>query len=384
MSRRSTGFFLGCSLLCSSLVALMSQTSFAATSPDAFLSKRVQSVMAQLKSRPLRPVQTETVTEIDAKPDKNSFLGAVYSKKLVEASWATEMLSDKRVLSEILARELGADAVRYYPKTVGLREFLAAHKLINDKGAIVADGDAIEQALHDEFPTGFVVRPAVGVAPRETGHGLFKDGDEFVVELLKPNSSVYNPAHFLKPVTSHILGRVSSGEAVVIQEDVIGTADVRKPLKNRYFSEVRIHTYENRVVEDAVPTRWVQTDLLKQDDVKIAEAFVTDLLKRLPPALLSRQAWGVDVAVLDNGDMRVIDVVTNRGEKIQWSSYLDQPRVIAAYAKHFEKYASVHFDGFSGTLIRDGFANYFTFWGKRIEKARPGFGKVLAFLPPIP
>ena len=35
-------------------------------------------------------------------------------------------------------------------------------------------------------------------------------------------------------------------------------------------------------------------------------------------------------------------------------------------------------------LIRDGFANYFTFWGKRIEKARPGFGKVLAYLPPVP
>ncbi|MES2965401.1 MAG: hypothetical protein V4760_16080 [Bdellovibrionota bacterium] len=340
--------------------------------------------MTQLKSRPLRPVQSQQVTTIEARPDKTSFISAVYSKKLVEASWATEMLSDKRVVAEIFARELGDDANKYYPRTLGLREFLAKHGLIDAKGEIKVAGDAIEEALHQEFPAGFVARPAVGVAPRETGKGLFKDTDLFVIELLKKNSSLYNPAHFKKPVTSHILGRVSSGEAVVLQEDIVGAADARKALKNRFFSEVRIHTFENRVVEDAVPSRWVQTDLLTQDEVAIAEAFVTDLLKRLPPALLTRQAWGVDVAVLDNGDMRVIDVLTNRGEKIQWSSYLDQPRVIAAYAKHFEKHAGVHFIGFTGSLIRNGFANYFTFWGKRIEKARPGVSKVLAYFPPVP
>ncbi len=383
MSRRSTAFFL-LSLVTGLITGLMASDSFAAVSPDAFLAKRVQSVMTQLKSRPLRPVESGNVTAVIASPDKSSFLSAVYGKKLVEASWATEMLSDKRVLAEIFTRELGADAFRYYPKTVGLREFLAKHGMLNAKGEIATDGEAVEAALHEEFPAGFVVRPAVGVAPRETGKGLFKTTDEFVVELLKKVSSVYNPVHFSKPVTSHILGRISSGEAVVLQEDIVGVADARKALKNRYFGEVRIHTYENRVVEDAVPSRWVQRDLLSQDEIAIAEAFVTDLLKRLPPALLTRQAWGVDVAVLDNGDMRVIDVVTNRGEKIQWSSYLDQPRVIAAYAKHFEKHAGVHFEGFSGTLIRNGFANYFNFWGKRIEKARPGFGKVLAYLPPLP
>lgn len=380
MSIRSTGFFLAFLLNFSHLA----QAARAPLAPDAFLAKRVQTVMTQLKSRPLRPVQTEQVAPVEARPDKASFIAAVYANKLVEASWATEMLSDKRVVAEIFTRELGEDANKYYPKTVGLREFLARHHLIDAKGGITADGETVEAALHEEFPGGFSVRPAVGVAPRETGKGLFKDTDEFVVELMKPNSSVYNPAHFLKPVTSHILGRVSSGEAVVLQEDVVGTADARKQLKRKFFGEVRIHTYENRVVEGAVPTRWVQTDLLTQDEVKIAEAFVTDLLKRLPPALLTKQAWGVDVAVLDNGDMRVIDVVTNRGDKIQWSSYLDQPRVIAAYAKHFEKYAGVHFEGVSGMLIRNGFANYFTFWGKRIEKTRPGFGKVLAYLPPIP
>lgn len=379
MSRRSTGFFL------LSLVLLFSPLAWSApVPPEAFLAKRVQTVMTQLKSRPLRPVQSEQVVAIEARPDRASFVSAVYGKKLVEASWATEMLSDKRVFAEILARELGEEAAKFYPKTLGLREFLAKHRLIDARGEIVADGERIEDALHEEFPAGFNARPAVGVAPRETGKGLFKTTDEFVVELLKPKSSLYNPAHLRKPVTSHILGRVSSGEAVVLQEDIVGVADARKPLKHRFFSEVRLHTYEGRVVEDSVPSRWVQTDLVTKDEVAIAEAFVTDLLKRLPPSLLTRQAWGVDVAVLDNGDMRIIDVVTNRGEKIQWSSYLDQPRVIAAYARHFEKHAGVRFEGLSGSLIRGGFANYFSFWGKRIEKARPGVGKVLAYLPPIP
>jgi hypothetical protein len=92
----------------------------------------------------------------------------------------------------------------------------------------------------------------------------------------------------------------------------------------------------------------------------------------------------VDVAVLDNGEMRITDVVTNRGKPIQWSSYLEQPRVIGAYARHFETYYGLRFQGISGSLIRHNFANYFPYWEKRIEKAKPGLTKMLAYLPPIP
>ena len=354
-------------------------------SKDDLLNYRVQRVLTELKSRPVRSLNSGQISEIAISPDKASFLSAVYSSRLVEASVATEMMSDKRVLAEILNRELQPEvAERFYPKTLGLREFLVKHSLLDGQGEVLRNGDAIEEALHAEFPSGFVARVAVGVAPRETGHGLYKDADQFILELLKPTSALYSAKQFRQAVKSHILGRVSSGEAVVLQDDVVGVAQAHKALKSPFFHEVRIHTYENRVVAGAVPERWVQHELSTSDEIARAEAFVAEFLKLLPVPLMTRQAWGVDVAVMDNGEMRIIDVLTNRGERIQWSSYLEQPRVISAYAKHFEQYAGVHFSGFAGVLLRSGFANYFAFWGKRIEKARPGLNKVLAYLPPFP
>ncbi len=170
----------------------------------------------------------------------------------------------------------------------------------------------------------------------------------------------------------------------MLQENIIGSADARRPLKSRYFQEVRVHAYEGRIVEDAVPERWVQTNLLTEAQAKRAETFAGDFLRSLPLSLLTRQAWGLDVAVMDNGEMRILGIVTNRGRRIQWSSYLEQPRVLGAYARHFEKYYAVHFAGVSGTFIRNNFANYLPYWEKRIEKAPTGLAKIWAYLPPLP
>ena len=113
------------------------------------------------------------------------------------------------------------------------------------------------------------------------------------------------------------------------------------------------------------------------------EVFVQDFLKELPTAVVARQAWGIDVAVFDNGEMKINDIVTNRGLKTAWSSYLEQPRIIEAYAKHFESISGVSFVGFNGgssdTVLRTTFHS----WERRIDKAR-GFSKVLAYLPPWP
>ena len=357
------------------------QTKAVPASPESFVSARAQKILSSLKSRPLVPVAS---SEIEAAPSKGSWLEAVYQKNLVETSQATEMLADKRLLAEVLDREIGSRAKNFYPKTIGLREFLVKRRLVNAMGELVSDGDAIEQALAEEFPAGFVVRPAVGIAPSETGRGLFPETDQFIVELLKPNNALYSPDHLAIPVKSHILDEIASGEAIVLQENVVGSADARKKLKTRYFQEVRVHTYEGRVVEGSVPSRWVQTNLLKNDEIKKAEAFVEEFLKSMSLAFLSRQAFGVDVAVMDNGEMRIIDVVTNRGKAIAWSGYLDQPRVIGAYSRHFEQHYGIAFKGFGGTLIRHNFANYLPYWEKRIDKAKPGWNKVMAWLPPSP
>jgi len=355
--------------------------------PEALITARASKILADLKSRPVRANagdRAQQVREVNASPSKGSWLQAIYDKNMIETSWAAAMLADKRLLAEILEREMGARAHRFYPKTVGLREFLFKHKMVDNKGNLAAGGDEIEQALHDEFPTGYIVRPAVGIAPQETARGLFPDTDQFIVQLLRGESPYYSPIHMRQPVKSHILDTIASGEAVVLQENVILAADVKKPLKLHYFQEVRVHTYEGQVVEGAVPERWVQKNLLTTEQVRRAEAFVGEFLNNLSLPLLTKQAWGVDVAVMDNGEMRIIDVVTNRGRNIAWSSYLEQPRVIAAYSRLFEERCGLRFSGLDGALIRHGFANYLPFWEKRIEKARPGLGKALAYLPPVP
>lgn len=362
-----------------------SDVKVAPNKPALFIAAKAQKVITALKRRPLRINEHQDgAKEVSAAASKQSWVQAVYKNDLVESSWASQMLSDKRILAEVIEREMGDSARTFYPKTMGLREFLAKHNLVNKKGVITASGDQIDEALFSEFPAGFVVRPAVGVAPQETGQGLYRDSDLFVVDLLRTESPLYSPVHMKQAVKSHILDTIASGEAIVIQEDVMRVADAKRPLKTRFFQEVRVHTYENRVVEGAIPMRWVQTNLLKPEQIRQAEIRVGEFLKSLSLELLNRQAWGVDVAVMDNGEMRVIDIVTNRGREVAWSGYLDQPRVIGAYSRHFETFYGLKFEGWSGTLIRNNFANYLPFWEKKIEKAKPGWKKAVAYLPPMP
>lgn len=353
------------------------------------IKEQARRVVAELKARPIRPKPLHAESggesiDVGLKVKKGDWLQVLYSKNLVEASWATRMLSDRRVLFEVLSIELGKDVRDFYPKTIGLKEFLVQRGLADKKGKLIADGDKIEAALYKEFTAGFTVRPAVGVDPKETGRGIYQDTDAFMLDLLTSDSRIVSEGLNREAIRSQLLGEVASGEAFILQEDFINLADIRKPLKTKFYQRVRIHTYENNVIAGAIPERWVQSDFLSEDQIKAAEVFVRKFLSRISKGLLSRQAWGVDVAVLDNGEMRIVDIITNRGKPIAWSSYLEQPHVIAAYTRHLEKETGLRFGGVSGFLIRSGFANYFPYWEKRIEMAKPGLSKLLAYLPPNP
>ncbi len=352
--------------------------------PSDYSKERVRKLYAYLMSRPPRVVNSVDSSLIQTPAAKGPWLASLYSRNLVEAAPETEILADKLIMARVLERALSSEFHHFYPKTMGLKEFLYKHNLIDSEGQISSDGDKIEAALFVEFRAGFVVRPAVGVAPKETRRGLFKEGDQFVLQLLRGSSPIYKPKYFANTVKSHILGDVASGEAVVLQDDIILKAETKKRLRIRTFREVRIHTYENNVVEEGVPDRWAQDAKIEKHEVSAAERFVNSMLRLMPPRLLTRQAWGVDVAVFDNGEMLITDIVTNRGRRIQWSSYLEQPGVIGAYSRHFEKLAGVQFEGFSGTLIRHNLGNYFSYWDTRIEKSKPGWAKLFSYLPPLP
>jgi hypothetical protein len=355
--------------------------------PTKDLDARVQALYTELMSQPPRVASlsgNKVELQIDA-ANKSDWLQAVYSRNLVDASEQTLLLADKLMMAKVIEQGMGPErAHAFLPKTVGLKEFLDRNHFVNKRGKIKATGEQIEHALYKEFPAGFMIRPAVGVAPTETTKGLFQDSDHFIAQLVEGKFEGYKAEHFWNPVKSHILDTVASGEAVVIQDDIILRAEAQKKLHARAFREIRIHTYEDNVIADAVPTRWVQKAKVTEEETKLAEAFVNEFLKALPPRLLTRQAWGVDVAVFDNGQVIINDIVTNLGRKRAWSSYLEQPRVIGAYTRHFENTAGVRFTGIEGALARNNLGNYFSYWHERIEKAPEGLSRVLSYLPPLP
>lgn len=362
--------------------------------PRQFVDERVTRILRDMKGRAPRP-QVSGMINVGAPilTSKNQWLQTVYSQRLVDASTATGWLSDKLLFFETARREIGdVQAAKFLVQTVGLRDFLMAEGLLAADGRLAADGDRIESTLFKKFQSGFVARPAVGVAPRETGRGLFKTTDDFVAELLKTDSFLYRPEHSKKPVRSTVLDQIASGEAIVLQEDLIAiaenavtTSQTKGTARPKFtWREVRVHTYEGRVVPDAVPNFWVREKPASREETAAAQKFVADFLSLLPPTLLSRQAWSFDVLLLGPGDMRIVDLITNRGRKVAWSGYLDQPRVIGAYTRHFERYAGLHFTGVGGMLLRKNVGNYFAYWGLRIQKSRPGFEKVLAYIPPWP
>jgi hypothetical protein len=349
-------------------------------SPRMFIDERVTKILRELKGRPPRTGSNEpTKVQLPMWASKGQWLQAVYAKQLVDTSNATGLLADKLLFYEVAKKELGPSVEKYLVKTMGLRDFLVSENFVSDEGRLTADGDQIESALFNVFQGGFVARPAVGVAPRETGRGLFKETDDFVAELLKVDTYLYRPEHRKHPVRSTVLDEVASGEAIVLQEDLI----TKLPGKFEW-REARVHSYESRIIADANTNYWISTDRLSKEEIARAQSFVADFLALLPPVFLSRQAFSFDVLILPNGSLKIVDVVTNRGRKTAWSQYLDQPRVIGAYTRHFEQFAGVHFDGFGGMLLRQNAGNYFAYWGIRIEKSRPGFEKALAWIPPWP
>lgn len=351
--------------------------------PTLFVESRVSKVLRELKGRPPRP-RTEVTVDASITPTRSEWLHAVYSNGLVDTSQATALISDKLLFYELVKRELGERAELYIPRTRGLKATLAMAGALDSEGRLKADGEAIESQLFKFFPAGFVVRPAVGVAPKETGHGLFADTDSFIQELMRPETYLYKKEHLRTPIRSTVLDEVASGEAVILQEDLIQSANARSPLKRRQWREVRVHTYEGRVITDATPTQWFRSYTVTPEEVSSAQNFVQDFLAQLPASVLTRQALSFDVLVLDNGERRIVDLITNRGRRVGWSTYLDQPRILGAYTRHFEKYANAHFAGVGGTLLRHNWGHYLGYWSLKIDRSRPGVERAMAWIPPWP
>jgi hypothetical protein len=354
--------------------------------PRKILNLRTQRVISELRGRPVRAAKAESAKKMNSGWNKTTWLKAVYSSGLVEANWSAKMLSDKLIFANLVSTVLGARSERYVLKTAGLRDILFRNALVDSTGQLTRDGDRIEEALSTEFPNGFLVRPAVGVTPRETTKGLFNSPDEFIVELLRAQNSLYQARFARVPMKSHILGGVASGEGVVLQENFVQSLALNRPLAKNSFQEIRIHTYEHQVVPGASPKPWVQKVSIPKSSVEKAEQFVGEMLAEMQaasPRIFEGMAFGIDVGLLDNGEMRVLGAVTNRGKPMGWSGYLEQPKVLGAYARFFEKNNRAKFIGLAGVALRWNLLNYWPYWELRVDRSQPGMAKVLALFPPI-
>ncbi len=334
------------------------------------LDAQIQILAEQISARPVTIAKNEDL-KLNVDANKTAWLKQIYALNLVEASKLTELMSDKLIQYKLFSHYLTSETEKFLLHSIGLKEFLIKYNLVKTNSELIPDPDLIENALAEEFPYGFVVRPALGIAPTEKSHGLFLNSDSFIKELFKKDSLIYQPKTLHQAIRSHIIQAVASGEAIVLQGDLLREISIKNRRSAKTYERIRIHSFQNQVVSGASPELWVSKrsfEIPKLQHDK-AESFVQEFLDKLPSQLTARQAWGIDVAVLNTGEMRILEIVTNRGQKIAWSSYLEQPKILGAYSRHLEKNLGLEFTGVSGAVLRLNMANYFNYWEIRREKA---------------
>jgi hypothetical protein len=119
--------------------------------------------------------------------------------------------------------------------------------------------------------------------------------------------------------------------------------------------EFRVHTLWHRVVPEATFSRW---DVLWDDELFMeVENSMQRFLALFPPELLRGHAWGLDVIRIAPGQMKIIDINTNRGERRKWSGDLAIPDVLGAYVRHLEQFHNIEFAGEDGAKLRENLAD---------------------------
>lgn len=334
-------------------------------SPNSFVQAQVLQIQQHYQTPKLNP----TVHELNISPSRNALLKALYEHHLVDSGVATELMTDKLLVAKLLEFYLGEKAFIWHPKTVGLKDFLLKHQLLTSQGQLKPQRDLYAAALKKEFPYGNIVKPATGMNSEGKSKGFYFKMDKFIDELLAEGSDLFSAEELKSPFVSPLTQKVASGEKLILQENVITAAGITRPLKTKEFIEIRVHTFGQQVVTGATSARWKELDgKVTKEHLKQVEEFVQQMLDQLPTNFVGQQAWGMDVAVMDNGVMRLIEINNNRGKAHHWSGFLSRPSVLKAYANHLEQSRHIHINGLSGALFRLGLANYPSY----IEKTLAG------------
>ncbi len=120
-------------------------------------------------------------------------------------------------------------------------------------------------------------------------------------------------------------------------------------------NEFRVHSLFGNVIKGATETRWYTP----QDSAKIeaVDSFVQSLLANMPKGFSQRMGYSFDVFITPHGDLQLIEVNTNRGERTNWSGFLRTPRTIGAYARHVRDNYNWTIEGTEGWMFYNNLAN---------------------------
>lgn len=176
---------------------------------------------------------------------------------------------------------------------------------------------SLRERLHQEFSNGFYIKSALGHSSGDLGVSDMSD------ELL----SAIEAGEMVEGDHLHILN-----EQWVVQE--------RIPIETEY----RVHSFEDRVIEDQTFRRYGKGDIPGERDVP--NAYMQSLLDRLPSALIRSSLCGWDIALTTEGKFIVIEAnfsgfhqVFRRG--FQCSGYFQDPdwgaKSIASLVQFIEK-----------------------------------------------
>lgn len=292
---------------------------------------------------------------IQCRPVRNTWLKALYENNLVEASERTRLFADKLYFYRELHSLMGEALLQYHPKTMGLREFILKHNLVNADG--VADTSCIQAALKLEFSNEVILKPtAVINTSGENGLYLFST-ESLLKAFADKNPELLQAALRSEPYVAPLLQTMASGEEFLLQEHLASIAGVTVVEKTKHYEEIRIHTYEDEVLRGASFSRWVDNEIKDARHFYWAQDFVQDFLMQLPPEFLHGQAWGLDLFVFENKVIRILEINTNRGTPGQWTGFLSRPELMGAYTRVIEKKKKVRFAGLSGFMLRKNLGN---------------------------
>lgn len=292
---------------------------------------------------------------LEITPKRNPLLRELYERHFLRADWLGLHLGDKLVAGKVVREALGESADQFYPACIGVKEFLGKYSLVDSKTGCWKSGrKELRAALREEFPQGFVLKACLTYGSKD---GAFFHDEERILDGLL-DQTAYREEDFPKPfrpAAEYGDFAVSSGEAFFLMGKINGTALAGESNEGRML-EIRAHSLEGHAVPGAVHSRWDGASDLARVEPR-ALSFVEDFLSRMPPGFRCGQAYSYDLFVPDTGQIQILEINTNRGQRRSWSDYLREPRTLAAHARLLQEKYGWSFGGVEGEILLAGMGN---------------------------